>query len=204
MGSLVTTSGSQQGGHLMQLNGPEVFGVETRQILEYMRNGPSVVSVSREPLSKELQRSTDNMETVVFDALAYAKIKTSLVGMHLPKTWRQRLFDQLDKLHDTSDWEDGDQPVTRESFETFLRTVLTIRPPPRPSLGLTSSGNLLAAWTIESDRLTIEFLPAGRLRVIVSRTMDGQNQRAAMDTTSDMLIRVLAPYDPARWLENAK
>src|SRR5688572_7984807 len=54
----------------------------------------------------------------VFQALAGAKILTSQVAMHLSKDWRDRLFGQLDSLHDTSEWERGDSPVAHGSYAT--------------------------------------------------------------------------------------
>src|ERR1700735_1244401 len=41
----------------------------------------------------------------LFDALAAAKILTSQVAMHLDEGWRDKLFRQLDSLHDPAEWE---------------------------------------------------------------------------------------------------
>src|SRR5271156_98961 len=80
------------------------------------------------------------LEARVFDALADAKILTARVAMHLEREFRQRLFRQLDSLHETDEWEQGDEPINRSSFQTFLKAVLTIKAEQRPGLGLSHTG----------------------------------------------------------------
>src|SRR5262245_6421440 len=82
----------------------------------------------------------------VFQALAEAKIVTSEVAMHLSTEWRQRLFRQLDSLHDLEEWQEGDQPIDSGSFATFLRAIIALNVTRRPGLGLTPLGYLLASW----------------------------------------------------------
>ncbi len=135
----------------------------------------------------------------LYDALVAAKIRTAQVASHLQRDWRQRLFRQLDALHDPEDWLAGDLPVLDGSFAAFLRAMLLIKPRKRPGLALTAAGHLLAGWTEGPDRLTLEFLPTGSVRWALSCRIDEDQERAAGETAIERLPVVLQPYEPARW-----
>jgi hypothetical protein len=145
------------------------------------------------------------LELQVFNALADAKILTSHVAMHLQREFRERLFRQLDSLHDTDEWEDDDEPINKSSFQTFLKAILTIKPDRGPGLGLSHTGNLIAAWTTGRDRLTIEFLPKDRVNWVLARYSDNTDEpaRFAGQTNVAELIEGLAPHRPAHWFSHA-
>jgi hypothetical protein len=145
------------------------------------------------------------LEVRVFDALARAKVLTSHVAMHLEQQLRERLFKQLDSLHDMGEWEDGDEPVNQSSFQTFLKAILTIKPARRPGLGLSQTGNLIAAWTIARDRLTIEFLPHDRVSWVLARHDGdtGEPSRFAGQTNVSELVEGLEPHHPEHWFSHA-
>lgn len=151
---------------------------------------------------KRLQDNDRTLEERLYDARALCKIKTSEVAMYLDNEWRLRFFSQLDNLMDIENWEDDDTPVTVASFTTLLRMLTSIKPARRPGLGSTSGGNILAAWTIEADRLTIECLPRDRVRWVLSRIVDGVRESAAGEVTLTRLQAVLSPYSPDRWFTN--
>jgi hypothetical protein len=138
-------------------------------------------------------------EVRVFEALAAAKILTSNVAVHLANEFRNSLFRQLDSLHDTGEWEDDDEPLNRSSFQTFLKAILAIKPERGPGLGLSRTGNLIAAWTTGRDRLTIEFLPNDQVRWVLSRYYDDEPVRIAGQMAVSRLFKELAAYEPARW-----
>ena len=177
---------------------PQVVSEETKQLLLHLRRlrldaspGATLVEPSHETAIGEQ----------LHDALAGVKILTSQVAMHLDRAWRSKLFQQLDALHDASEWEPGDVPVSVASYATFLRTIIALKPARRPGLGLTSAGNLIAAWTTGQDRLTFEFLPGGGVRWLLSCYDDERAERAAGESTVGRLPAVLAPYVPGRWFE---
>jgi len=145
------------------------------------------------------------LEVRVFEALADVKILTSQVAMHLGREFRARLFRQLDSLHDTEEWEEGDEPLNQSSFQTFLKAILTIKPERRPGLGLSHTGNLIAAWTTGRDRLTIEFLPNDRVSWVLARYRDNTDEpaRFAGQTSVSELIEGLAPHRPEHWFSHA-
>jgi hypothetical protein len=145
------------------------------------------------------------LESRVFKALEDAKILTSRVAMHLERQFRDRLFRQLDSLHETDQWEQGDEPLDQSSFQTFLKAILTIRPERGPGLGLSQTGNLIAAWTTGRDRLTIEFLPNDRVNWVLARYTepDEEPARFAGQTSVSELVEGLAPHRPEHWFSHA-
>ena len=144
------------------------------------------------------------LEARVFDALADAKILTARVAMHLEREFREGLFRQLDSLHETAEWEEGDEPISQSSFQTFLKAILTIQAERRPGLGLSHTGNLIAAWTTARDRLTIEFLPNDRVRWVLARYRDSDEPaRFAGQTNVSELVDGLAPHHPEHWFSHA-
>lgn len=139
------------------------------------------------------------LEERLYDARAACKIKTATVAMHLDHDWRIRFFRQLDNLMDIDNWEKDDLPVTDASFATLLRILLFIKPKRRPGLGITNDGNILAAWTVGKDRLTIEYRAADHVRWVVVIYDGEERESAAGEAHLPRLMDVLAPYKPQRW-----
>lgn len=144
-----------------------------------------------------------SLEERIFDATAGVKILTSRVAMHLDREWRDKLFRQLDSLHDPEEWELGNAPIQQASFATFLKAIVGLRPQKRPGLGLSHAGHLIAAWTKESERLTIEFLGNDRVRwVIGRRDADGELEQIAGHVTVSGLAAALSPYNTSVWFSD--
>lgn len=146
----------------------------------------------------------NSIEERLFDAAAAAKILTSQVAMHLESEWRQKLFRQLDSLHDPEEWESGDLPLQQSSFATFLKAICQIKPKRRPGLGLSGGGHLIAAWITKRDRLTIEFLPSDGVRWVLSQHHADEVERFAGQTKVARLLESLAPYQPEFWFSYEK
>ena len=151
---------------------------------------------------KKSHENTYTIEERLYDALALCKIKTSSVAMHITNEWRSRFFSQLDNLMDVENWEEDDKPITESSFTTLLRMIIYIKPARRPGIGSTSKGNIIASWTKDTDRLTIECLPDDRVRWVLSCITDGVRETAAGEVTLTRLQKVLSPYDTDRWFAN--
>lgn len=152
------------------------------------------------PSPATLPLAERNLEEQLFDATASVKILTSRVAMHLEKNWRDRLFHQLDSLHDPSEWEAGNEPVRQGSFSTFLKAIVSLKPQKRPGLGLSQSGNLIAAWTSGLNRLTVEFLANDRVRWVISRRdSDGEPEQYAGQVSVSNLAATLSPHNPSIW-----
>jgi len=154
-------------------------------------------SIGEQP--KPPSTRTVPLEERLYNARALCKTKTAAVAMHLDVAWRSRFFSQLDSLMDFENWQKEDLPITEASFTTLLRMLLLIRPARRPGFGSTSGGNIIAAWTMEKDRLTIECLPHDEVRWVLSRYLDGDRESAAGQIALSRLLAVLAPYNRERW-----
>lgn len=198
---------AQSGGGLGQwpasLKG-RAFNNKTIEIASRIQSLQSTVSPGSLHAGSVARKDTGSVGEKIFDALVDAKVLTSRVAMHLDVELRRKLFRQLDALHDPSEWEAGDRPVQSSSFGNFLKAMVEIHPERRPSLGLTHSGHLVAAWTRGKDHLAIEFLPCDRVRWILSRNDGLATSRFAGDVSVDHLANALAPYNPEYWLVNVK
>jgi hypothetical protein len=177
------------------------FGSETerlaRQVAALRPSTPSPTSFEPQSLPEK------NLTERVFDALVEAKVLTASVAMHLDRAQRDKLFRQLDSLHDLPEWEEGDEPLQRSSFGTFLKAMLTVNPQRRPGLGLSQAGHLIGAWTIDRDRLTIEFLPNDWVKWVLARYKDdNEPRRFAGQTPVSELAEGLAPHRPEHWFSH--
>jgi len=151
------------------------------------------------PSMLDSQVHESSLEEKLFDATAGVKVMTSQVAMYLDSQWRSKLFNQIDSLHDVDEWEQGDEPLQRESFATFLKAICDLKPKRRPGLGLTPSGQLIAAWTAGSSRLTIEFSGNSRVKWVISRMIDDEIEHYVGDTTVNRLAAGLRPHHTEEW-----
>jgi hypothetical protein len=154
------------------------------------------------PAMLSLTPDTSTIEERLFDATASVKVLISRVSMYMTKEWRDKLFRQIDSLHDLDEWDADDKPVERSSFESFLKTIIFIKPQRHPGLGLSYEGHLIAAWTAGKDRLTIEFLAKDRVRWVVTRDLGGEIERAAGQTVVSRLYDCLTAYNPTHWFSH--
>ena len=174
---------------------PPYMSAQTQEIESRIRQLRSPVAPSMRPL----QVHERSLEEKLFDATAGVKVMTSQVAMYLDSQWRSKLFNQIDFLHDVDEWEQGDEPLQSESFATFLKAICELKPKKRPGLGLTPSGQLIAAWTVGSSRLTIEFLGNGRVKWVISRIIDDEIEHYVGDTTVNRLATGLEPHHTEEW-----
>jgi len=134
------------------------------------------------------------------DIAAWARQYTRQFAAQLGLAHRERLFRQLDLLHDTDDWEEGDQPLRPDSYRTFIRLILMLQPTRWPSLGMTYDGYLTATWRAAEDRITIECLGEDRVRfVLSSKISSAETDRSAGTTSVSRLFGRLSNYQPDRW-----
>jgi hypothetical protein len=102
---------------------------------------------------------------------------------------------------DPEDWDFSDELPSVESFRTFLRLMISLGHVRRPSLGATADGDIIAAWVMGSNRLTIECLPADHVRWIVNTKLDGESISAAGRAKIHLLDGLLEPYKPGTWFD---
>jgi hypothetical protein len=110
-------------------------------------------------------------ETRLFDARANAKMVAAQVSMHLNPEWRNKIYQQVDRLLDTEQWEEGDGLLDPAAMKTFLRFIIYANITTVPSLGMGPTGHVLAAWRVDTRRLTIEFQPSDCCRLALSHVI---------------------------------
>ena len=167
-----------------------------RQRVGNLQNPPS-------PAAQVLQSTKDDVgvEERLFDASASIKVLISQVAMHMDASWRDGLFRQLDSLHDPEEWDLEDTPIEKGSFGTFLKAMIKLAPTVKPGLGASYKGHVVAAWTRDQDRLTVEFYPSDRVRWVISNLTEHGMERFAGDVPVSRLAETLQPYEPKRWLQ---
>ncbi|MHB1513938.1 MAG: hypothetical protein ACYCTF_12235 [Acidiferrobacter sp.] len=167
-----------------------------RQKIYDLQNSPS-------PAAQVLQAATveAGVEEKLFDATASIKVLISQVAMHMDASWRDGLFRQLDSLHDPQEWDIEDIPIQKGSFGTFLKAMLNLAPTVKPGLGASYRGYVVAAWTRDQDRLTVEFYPSDRVRWVISNLTEYGIERFAGEVPVSRLAETLQPYEPKRWLQ---
>ena len=144
-----------------------------------MRNDATPLPSSEKPPSPKRA----SLEEQLFEARATAKILASRVAMYMEDEWRRKLYRQLDSLLDVDEWMEGERPLVGDSFNTFLRLMLFLKPRRRPGFGLTSDGNLLALWAKDDARITLECRPDDQVRFVASHRIEGERETGAIDTT---------------------
>jgi hypothetical protein len=162
---------------------------------------------NKPPLSSKIVplQPTKKMGEILYDSRSNAKILASNVAVLLDPSYKAKLFAQIDYLHDFEDWDSQDRPLQAASFSTFLKTILFIKPTRYPGLGLSYKGNLIAAWTLDKNDLTIEFLANDKLKVVLSKQFDNdQTESSAFECPVSRLLKCLTPWDPEIWFYNAK
>lgn len=166
------------------------------------KSGPAMTSQTCSPSVMQLGAGrAKSVDELLFDAKASAKMLMSQVTMYLREGWRDKLFYQLDNLLDAQEWDPLDQALQKRSFETFLKVICDINPTVRPGLGLSYTGNLIAAWTTKSnDQLTLEFEPDDWVQLFVTRYFDEEPEIISARLKTVRLKSRLNDLKCAEWL----
>ncbi len=144
------------------------------------------------------------LEERLFSSRSEFKVYASSVSMHLGREWLTKLFSQVDSALDAEEWDPRDPPPRLATAKTFIRMLLLLQVKTKPGLGVSNSGNFVAAWTNEQNRLTVECFPEDKVRWVLSRVSDSDIERAAGEGRIERLKDFIAPYKPEIWFDNAK
>lgn len=181
---------------------PEDLLSRTLMVAAVGASAAITTSPSRSVVRSTATSASASLAELLHDARARCKIKTNAFAMHFGREWQQRFFVQLDTIMDIDEWDPADPIVTDPAFTTLLRLLLMLRGTRRPGLGIGPNGNIIAAWTNDNNRLTLECRANDDVRWIVSLIVDGKPDTAAGTTTLKHLFTRLAPYNPAQWFIN--
>lgn len=180
-------------------NNPSLTGSGYKKVLNISNEGFPFVKPAHQQYHP---KAAGTLEEKLSHTRSLCKRKTAEVAMYLSDDFRQGFFRQLDNLLDAENWEEDDEPITEASFTTLLKLLTHIKPDLRPGLGSTSQGNIIAAWTREKNRLTIECLPDDKVRWVLSRQFNGTRESAAGEVRLTRLLAALGPYNPENWFGN--
>ena len=139
----------------------------------------------------------------LFSATADAKIWTSQVAMHLDVATRDRIFRQVDALHELDEWDDLDRTLNLEAYKSFIRAIVYHKVNSRPSLALMPDGNILALWRDGEEKLSIEFRPGNEARWAVQHRAYEGLERASGLCPLERLRILLRPYEADRWFNGS-
>lgn len=173
------------------------FSAQTVEVMDKIRQ------LEKNTLStfEKIYEKRVTLDEQLFDARANVKILLSRVSMHFSKALREKLFRQIDLLHDPDDWEEGDDPIQLQSFNTFLRWFYLYKPPQLPNFGLSAAGHFIASWLTNhnKDRLILEFLSNDRIKWFVTKNYDEEADHSSGLTKLNRIADMLAPYHTDDW-----
>jgi len=135
----------------------------------------------------------------LFDKAVELKLIARNVAMHFNEYWQGGLFRQLDSLLDEDGWSFEDKLPESSSFKCFLRMIIHNSPKVRPGIGASHDGNIIASWTVDRDRLTVECLPNDTVRWVITKYVNGDRISGAGSSPVKLLRTYLSPYEPERW-----
>jgi hypothetical protein len=140
-----------------------------------------------------------SLEERAYDRLSEFKILTSRVAMHLDDAWRTGLFGQLDFLLKTETWPEDVALPSTESYSTFLKFLIYLRPHKRPSFGVGGNENLVATWRDGDARLFVDFQHGDDIRWAATQTVAGRQESTAGQSSITRLMPHLGAFQPERW-----
>ena len=197
-----STCAKEPQGSLSKVSGTRVSSAISEQTQDILNSIRQLESGSQSVtfLKKDDSKSVDEE---VFDATADVKVLFSRVSMYFSPELRDRLFVQLDRLHDPNDWEEGDLPISALSFTTFLRWFYVSRPSKLPNFGMSSKGLMFSSWLANHnmDRLILEFLPSDRIKWFVTQQFEGEFDQSAGITGLDRIEAKLQSFDVDVWFK---
>ena len=148
-------------------------------------------SMSSPTTSDSLAKETPKtIEESLFDNAVDLKVALSQVTMHLSQAWRGAIFNQVDFLLSTDNWQDDSALINKETFMTFLRFIIFTKINKFPSIGVSASGQILAAWRNGTKKIALKFLADDK--AVASVIMQGT--RAIEIMTWDGHIADLAAF----------
>lgn len=153
---------------------------------------------------KDPSGEIDRKFRAIGEALAAFKEKMSPVSMHFSSAFRSGMIEQVERLLSEESWDETDSPPTDGAFNTFLRFMLVFRPDRRPGIGADGDGSIIAAWTVEQNRLTIECFAKNKINWHVTRLREAGLERAGGESWVGSFRRTLEAFEPNVWFKIAK
>ena len=143
---------------------------------------------------------TRSEQTLRQKRLQDIQIMMSGASMHLPKGFTSGLNNQFANMMADDAWEEGDELPSLRSLKAFLLMLITTGATHRPGIGTNGGGSISAFWRDGQNRLTVDCLPSGTIRWVLTRENEnGEIERAAAECHPARLRDVLNPFRPEVW-----
>jgi hypothetical protein len=124
----------------------------------------------------------------------------SSYSRELPKGFAVGLNGQFANMMADDAWEDDYEYPSMLSLKAFLLMLISTKAMQRPGIGTNGRGSITAFWRVGENRLTIDCLPSGNTRWVLTRAnATGEIERAAAECQPDRLCEVLNPFRPEVW-----
>lgn len=130
----------------------------------------------------------------LFDGRSQFKRRFALVSMHLPRSWRETFFKQIDVLLDLDNWDEDDAVLSEDSIDTAIRALVYLDLKINPGVGVTADGNLALTWVKGTDRLTIICLPNDKVQVIVNISIDEEPNISSNRVATEHITKLINPH----------
>lgn len=122
------------------------------------------------------------------------KNHVSHYAMYFSSEFRIRLLKQIDVLFDEDEWDEDDALPSENSFKALLRGLVLLKPLHRPALGLSSEGNILAMWSNETSKVSLEFIAGDLIRWSGTLSVAGPPDQIASRTATIRLGEALSGF----------
>jgi hypothetical protein len=135
---------------------------------------------------------------------ALLDVALSELSMHLGVSVREQVQRDLRRLTALDYWEEGESLPSIQSFSGFLQFLSLRSDLTPPAIGISPTGNFLAAWRAGKDaRVTLEFLSENSVRWVL---LDARDKQADRPITGAGVVpiatvdRIIAPYGASAWM----
>jgi hypothetical protein len=173
-----------------------IYGKETDEFIKSnsLLSDPKKV----EPTSEER-----SIEERLFDNRAELKTIAAQLGRaYWDEKLRKQLFQQLDWILDSEEWEDTDSYADKQSFETLVEFVLNAKPQQAPYLNIADDGHLIGTWIKGDNKFRLECFANGRTNWFISCAIDGEEERLGGEAHSlQRLLDRISPFKQAGWFQ---
>jgi hypothetical protein len=156
-------------------------------------NGSKARSFSAKSIQENYHRER-NLEEILFDSRANAKIEFSKISMYLDESFRLGFFRQIDSLLDIEEWNHDDLPIEGESVRTLLKVILAIGFDRKPGLGSSGLGDIIASWTQKDWRFSVRCFPSDRVHWTVRKEVKGVFETGSGQTVVEELKNIKHAY----------
>lgn len=185
---------------ISEINFHEISDVESRPATENLSNNYFKSHVGTTPLGSEhLNLSNifdaDSGVRLPTDRLKLSKNRSELRSevikrsMHLSTVQRAKIYQDINRLLEDSDWDCDGELVDKDSFVSFLRFVIFSPQAKLPSVALSNNGDIVVQWYKGVQKVTVQFKENDRCIMVTEKNTERNTvDRSAISTTVPFIL----------------